>query len=181
MLVLHKSNEVFNVKKIVLLVSLLMVILGSVAFAADSDQYLWLYSTDKVGYYLDTQSITYKINSDKTLDKNIVTIYSKAVFNDEGRQAVTDRLTEKNLDTTKAQQINYLIAKIEYNCTSQKYIPVYSYIYDLDNELISRKVYDKSSSLDIVPGSTDDKLFKPILAYIHTHDKEITAATQANP
>ena len=112
--------------KKILMLSIIFLLLCNTGFA--SERYLWLNSTDKFSYFFDEQTIRYYKNPDGSRNPNIINVWIKNTYNQDGVN-----------DCIKSRIRNHLLIDgwedLDYSLTN--------YLFNLDKN--SKKIMDSIS------------------------------------
>ncbi len=164
-------------KRISMLVLVLLVAMSATAMAA---KWEWLDMQNGQVYFFDTESVEYKIESDKTESNNIV-INREEIYYWEKQSYDMEAAKQlaKQLDDKRFSKVAYKLNYIKLTKKPKTRTIISTIYYDQDGKTIMSFSYkDNEGAQILAPDSIGEYLFDRVVAYCRIHDEEITARSK---
>lgn len=166
-------------KRIASLVLILLVAMSS-ATAMAADRWLFLTMQNDGTYYFDTESIEYKIESDKT-ESNNINVNKEEIYYWEKQFYSTEKAKKhaKQLDDKRFSKVAYTLDYIKLTKKPKTRTVISTIYYDQDGKTImSFSHKDDEGAMILAPDTLGEYLFDLVVEYCKVHDEEITARSK---
>ncbi len=156
-------------KRISMLVFVLLVAMSATAMAA---KWEWICSADGASYYFDSDSVTYKLDILKKMEKDVVCCWEKFVFAPQSAEKYAKEFNDKRF-----LKLSHVLIYSEYD-TIKKTKAEYELIFYNDKGEVLIEGDSNGKPKKIIPGTRAESIFKYIVEYCKAHDEEITVRSK---
>lgn len=132
---------------------IILLLVTSVESASD-----WV----EFGRYNNGDVISYNKVSIKYMTKDMVQVWCKDVFSDEGREENIQYMRNKGISTEGWNKLSHGLILVEIDCKKERNQSLNVTYYDTDGKVLYRNSYDKRNWDDIPPGLIFDNLRKKV-------------------
>ncbi|MBU2703650.1 hypothetical protein Ga0466249_004798 [Sporomusaceae bacterium BoRhaA] len=156
-------------KKIIFLVLLLLIIILPVSSAYE--RYQWMWSTDKVGYFFDKNTIKFD-NSSGHVNTDVIDVWIKTVFSPEAAQEIIDRVDSEYIKN-KLANFDHKLTHYQIKVSSSKIKELDDCWYSSDGNLIHEFDDTYQPWKPIIPGSNSEGWQHRLMDYILNNWKTV--------
>jgi hypothetical protein len=155
------------------------------------DRFQWMWSTDKVGYFFDTETIKFGNKLDEKLSESVATYGTSANLKEETSPVIIDvwiktayspvAVKEMLRDITsnellvKYEKFSYVLNHMQINIHAKKFRTLESYMYSSDGTMLYKSTADSHSWENIIPDSNCEGWTNYIIEYISANFGEVLA------
>lgn len=145
-------------KQIILFVSLFMLLFSSTAAAAN---WQWINSNENFGLFFDTESIKFAPIAKGGIDKNIIYVWSRYVYDD----AYAFKYPYNGKPSKASVQYRKL------NINEGTITTLEEIWYDFDGNVLG--IEGKAKTARVIPGTCGDVIYSAVKEYARIHAEEI--------
>jgi hypothetical protein len=140
--------------KILFLVMITSLVMPALAFPAD---WVMVAQTKDGGTttFYDRESIT-------ATPDNTIRVYTKTVYNEQGRKVFIERLKKRNPEIQGYENLSYAFYHEEMNCKTREHALLEVADHSGDGKVIYRQKMNNKKWIRVLPGSMADHVFQKI-------------------